>query len=308
MKVNQADQFIPSAEKVQEILTEYGLMLSQFEPAMSGIENCTLIIVAMTQKYVMRVYRRRRKPDTHIAKELAFIKFLAAAGLKTVPAIPNQHGRDVTKYGHWRAILMPFQTGTHPPRYTPELISELAINQATMHQLAQSFKRSTLWELPLTKLKESQFSHQINPASITNPAIQQFLVRAQNFQVDLSWSLPRGYCHLDFDSGNILVNERNELSAILDFDDLATAPYVVCLAYTLWSISQQDDADLVRLYLNEYQSIRPLTNQELSILPAIILFRHYVIGSLKILNGSLDNKFFDRYVQREQHLAQQCYT
>lgn len=54
------------------------------------------------------------------------------------------------------------------------------------------------------------------------------ILRITNHIVKLPAALPCGYSHLDFDMGNILVDEQNNLSAILDFDDLQYAPLVIC--------------------------------------------------------------------------------
>lgn len=306
--MDQAGQFVPSADKIQEILFQYGLSLTSFEPATSGIENCTLLVVALAQRYVLRVYRHHRKPDAHIRRELAFIKYLVAAGLPTVPAIANQFGQSYIKHGTWRAILMPFRSGTHPGKYTATLVSQMAQAQATMHQMATNFAKPPIWELPVTKLKESNFLKHIQIDEIKNTDTKGFLRRVKNYRYQLDRNLPKGYCHLDFDLGNVLVDSCDKLSAILDFDDLAHAPYALCLGYTLWSLYLQDDVELFSRYLQEYQKIRQLHQAELAVLPAIMLFRHYTIGAMKVLAGTMDELALDKYLRIESKLTQECYT
>jgi Ser/Thr protein kinase RdoA (MazF antagonist) len=308
MKMDQAGQFAPTPESIQAILTEYNLTLGQFEPAMSGIENTTLLVVALAQQFVLRVYRHRRKSDAMIRRELAFIKYLAAAGLPTVPAIVNRSGQSYTRYGKWRAILMPFRPGYHPSHYTAALVSQMAQTQATMHQLAARFGRPPLWELPLFKLKETYFHQHIDRRQDLKPAVKDFLDRVKSFNYRLDHGLPKGYCHLDFSAGNVLVGGSGELAAILDFDDLAHAPYVVCLGYTLWSLYQQEDPRLFAQYLDAYQAVRPLSQVELASLPAVMLFRHYTVGAMKILEGTMDDQKIGHYVRLESQLARECYT
>ncbi|QQR52596.1 phosphotransferase [bacterium] len=308
MKIDVAGQFKPTSENIQEILTEYGLTLSQFELATSGIENCTLIIAVLAQKYVLRVYRHRRKPDSHIALELAFIRYLAAAGLKTVPALVNRSGQEITKYGSWRAILMPFQPGFHAEKYHPELVRQLATTHATMHMLANGYQRARFWNIPVRLLRENYFSKHIDSNTIIEPVVKDFLARSRAYKVLLNARLPVGYCHLDFYAGNVLLDDSGKISAILDFDDLAMAPYVMCLANSLWSIYIQEDLSLIKLYLDSYQTVRPLSNLELQSIPAIMLYRHYTIGSMKILEGTMNNEVAQRYLRVAQNLTQECYT
>ena len=112
-----------------------------------------------------------------------------------------------------------------------------------------------------------------------------------------------GYSHFDFDLGNILVDEHDQLSAILDFDDLQYAPLVICLGYTLWSVLYEtNDKNALTSYLTEYQKARTLSTLELEYLPKIMLFRHYVITTLKILNGHVAKADVQKYKALEQSL------
>lgn len=80
---------------------------------------------------------------------------------------------------------------------------------------------------PLANLKEYYFIDQI-PQEGIDSRLRAFLQRAKEYEVSLPSELPRGLCHLDYDTGNTLVN-KNVVAAVLDFDDLALAPFVVCL-------------------------------------------------------------------------------
>lgn len=143
----------------------------------------------------------------------------------------------------------------------------------------------------------------IDKNKLADERLIKYIERIVNYTVKLSMELPCGYSHFDFDMGNVLVDDQNNLSAILDFDDMQYAPLVICLSYTLWSILYETGNDeLVAQYLADYQKQRPLTELEKEYLPKIMLFRHYVITALKILNGHTSSENAERYENLETKL------
>ena len=203
----------------------------------------------------------------------------------------------------WWAIVMEFIDGIHSKTYPEKLIDELAITQARLHVLAVDYSVSQLMHAgELHELRESFFIQQIDRSRITNRLLLDFLDRAQNYVVLLDRNLPKGLCHLDYDKENALIKD-NTLVAILDFDDLALAPFIVCLAYTLWHIRQQSGQDAQAHYLSKYESIRPLSDLEKLFIKPIMLFRHYVISSIRILNNHRTPEEIHEYLALESELT-----
>jgi Ser/Thr protein kinase RdoA (MazF antagonist) len=113
--------------------------------------------------------------------------------------------------------------------------------------------------------------------------IREFLARAIDFRFELRRGLPHGYNHLDLDIwGNVLVRD-GKVSAIIDFDDLAFSPCVVCLGYTLLGVFAADGEKAVLEYIGEYTKIRALIDEERDALLPVMLFRNYAIGAYELL-------------------------
>ena len=305
MKLHQDAQFVPTRENVSLLLNMYGLTLAGYETADSGIENCTIMIRALSGKYVLRVYRQHKKNHQDVQGELDFVMYLGENGIPVAPPLPNLERSLVSwldQSGYtWRAILMRHAPGGHPDRYSSGLIVNLATIQARMHNLAALYTPKNAYNKELTELKETHFIRLIKDRKALEPNLQDFVTRAENYVVHLDSSLPKGLCHLDFDRDNVLCR-RDVVTAVLDFDDLMLAPYVVCLAYALWDVAYDLGLDGSAAYIEAYEKIRQLTDQEKSFIKPIMLLRHYAIGCMDISHKQMDESALSRLLNLEREL------
>ena len=307
MKIEPDKQFIASPERLAMFLKQYNLVFMDYTEASSGIENSTLITTTKQGKFVVRVYRQGKKSLSDINLEVNFINFLRENGIKIPEILQNNNGAYITAVELedmvWRAIVMDFIEGVHVESYTHRLVTELATTQVLMHIQSSSYHFHDAAHIDeLIELRDKFFVKQIDHSKITNTLLDDFLQRAQSYVVSLDKHLPKGLCHLDYDKENT-ITRNNSLAAVIDFDDLAIAPFVVCLSYTLWHVRQQSGKDMVKHYLSAYESVRPLSELEKSYLQPIMLFRHYFISSIKILNNHLATYEVNKYLSLEAELS-----
>jgi homoserine kinase type II len=298
MKIDAELHFQPTHKNISDILKNYSLSLIAYEPAQTGIENCTIFVDTNHGAYVLRIYRQQKKTDKEILQEIRFIDYLHAKGIPVAPMIPNNNKEGFTTYGPWQVVLMPKIPGTHANRYNQIIVDNLADVQAKMHKLALAYQQTSLHE-PLTILQDDIFLPKLNQVELNDEA-GQIIQRAKGYSVTLPKNLPSGLCHLDYDIDNILLDRDGDITAVLDFDDLRFAPFVVCLGYTLWHIMHQEDKSLVDRYLATYSEARKVTEAELALLPKIMLFRHYMMVALVCLDGDMDNATAKKYNRIEK--------
>jgi Ser/Thr protein kinase RdoA (MazF antagonist) len=302
MKFDSSKQFQPNEKPLQEILSFYSLTLLKFETANSGIENTTLITECSEGKYVLRIYRKSKKSDDHILEEISYMNFLYSNGFRVPKIIKSSSGSELIKYksqdAEWQIILMEYIEGHHAKVYSPTLIQNLSRTQARIHMLGSEYTNCFQGAVLLT-LKERHFAKKIQTNNLNFAA---FLNRVQDFEARLDDKLPFGLCHLDYDKHNILVNDSDEITGIIDFDDLALAPYVLDLGYSAWDAFYFGGVVELNQYLEKYQEVRPLSELELSSLKPILLFRHYVVCTLFALDGKDSNYHIERYVVGERRL------
>lgn len=295
-------QLEPTFTIVQQIGRRYGLAVQDYVEAANGIENTSLIVSTDTTKYVFRIYRHSKKTAQQVTAELDFMEFLSSRGIPVPFVYQNKSGQRVTHINigtkTWQVIVMAFVNGIHPQELPPVLLTQMAAIQARMHLLAADYSASTGTIRALTVLQEKEFIQHVDAAA--NTELQVYLARGARYKLKLDPALPTGPCHMDYNTRNLLSSSNNSIAAVLDFDDLAIAPYVVCLAYSLWHVQDEQGQDAASKYLAEYQKIRPLNSLELKYLPAAMLFRHYVITAIKLLSGESTAQDISSYIRTEQ--------
>jgi homoserine kinase type II len=311
MKLDAESQFTPTKQNITGILSAYDIALTTYRSAKTGIENCTMHITSGQERYVLRVYRQNKKSDAAILSELKFIDYLLHNCIPTIPAITNKSGQTIThvrsKDLTWQAILMRYAQGTHAIHYSDVLLQNLANIQAHMHNLADAYDSSGDKLDTITELRETIFIKLIKNQHLLGSRYQAFIDHSKNYASKLDPLLPTGLCHLDYDNGNVL-SKNGKITAVLDFDDLSYAPYVMCLAYTLWDVLFDTKLAKVKDYVVYYQKIRTLNTAEKAQLIPIILFRNYVIGCAQIAAGNMSDVLLKKYTEIEHQLLELAST
>jgi Ser/Thr protein kinase RdoA (MazF antagonist) len=306
MKIAPDDQLVIDQVKLEIILDQYDLRLVNFTEASSGIENKTVMTDTNRGKYVVRIYRNGKKSDRSIDMELDFMAYLHSHSVPVPGVLCNQSSSYITKLTFdgrkWQIIVMEYIEGEHAKQYTEELISNMAKTQAAMHSLSAAYPVKGIPAEKLNVLKEEYFIKQIDLHHLKDDRLRGFLERASAYRLDLDVNLSRGLCHLDYDTDNVLAKDSSVL-AVLDFDDLAIAPFIVCLAYTLWHIYTEKNEAAAWQYLENYETFRQLSDLERSHIKPIMLFRHYMISAIKVLNNHTLLADIDKYLDVETQLT-----
>ncbi len=298
MKMNAENQINITDNTVALILKSYGIFNFSFKQINQGIENTSLFIEGEDKKYVLRIYRQKRKTNEDISFEIQFQDYLREHGIP-IPliytnlkreelSIINIDGRD------WQIILMQFMDGEsvnlNPNK---ELIIELAHIQARMHLFGIEFANKKDNTKSILDNLNGSIANKIKNLPIQNDDVIKFVKRVKSFKYNLNKDLPYGYNHLDLDfDGNVIIKD-GKVAGIIDFDDLKYSPSVMCLGFSLWNVLDDSGVEAFKLYLEEYESIRPLNNLEKETLSHIIFFRNYQIGIIRLLLWEKDTPMED---------------
>lgn len=83
--------------------------------------------------------------------------------------------------------------------------------------------------------------------------------------------LPVGLTHGDVKATNVLFNPDGSVAALLDFDDCLSSYVLYDLCSLIWAWGREDsgvhDGDRISSLVAAYQTVRPLTADELALLP-----------------------------------------
>lgn len=302
MVYKKSGQFPANTENMKKLAAQYGCRYGNYIPAESGIENSTFIIDAQI-KIVIRVYRLAKKRESDVRLEVDFMQELRNQGLPVPAVIKNVIGKTLTKVNigqnDWLAIAMEYVPGHHPESYSKRIIDQLATQQAIMHKIGIAYAQKHQAK-PTLQLLPGEFTDHITDEDISDEPLRALIRRARKYELNLSKSLDFGYVHNDLDIENTLFDNKDTLKGILDFDDLAVMPAVVCLAFSLWSVLFETDSwEMVEHYIEVYRQHRKLISEELSFIPRVLLFRHYAITSLFVLDNEMTEAIIKKCVDIE---------
>lgn len=288
MKMHSENQIDITDNTVALILKSYGISNFSFKPINQGIENTSLFVESEDKKYVLRIYRQKRKINEDISFEIQFQDYLKERGIPIPLIYPDLKGEELFIFNmegkDWQIILMQFIEGESVNlNPTEELIIEIAHIQARMHLLGIEFaEKIDIPKYPIDNLNGS-IANKIENLPMQNEEVVNFVERVKSFKYELNKDLPYGYNHMDLDfDGNVIIKD-SKVAGIIDFDDLRYSPLVMCLGFSLWNVLDDSGIKAFKLYLKEYESIRPLNNLEKKALSRVIFFRNYQIGIIRLL-------------------------
>ena len=284
----------------------FGVSFARAIPITQGIKNSNWFIqttddVDGTYSYVFTLFEER--PPADIEKMAVILnqlngKLPVAAPLAVVESNGSQTDNDDKRYViHYedKAItLVPCLTGSHPDQTTQAMCHDIGAALAMLHETLQALQPSEQYGVPLypwadVRDREMQFM----PGD--EAKLMSDIWRSYS-ELPLA-TLPKGLCHLDMFADNTLWNlQKGEarLTGLLDFTEVSVEHYVMDIAITIndfcttWGVAEQGesvnfDRSKMAAFLQGYESIRPLNNDENRALP-VMLAKAAVIFWLLRLN------------------------
>jgi len=261
---------------ISAILADYQLgALAGFEGIAAGIENSNFFIDTeaggQAKRYVLTVFERLNAEELPYFMHL--MRHLAAHGLSCPDVMQRGDGALLFEVQGKQGCIVSCLTG--------KTLDEL--NQPRLFASGQA-----LAQLHLAGADFDQ--HRSNPTCAdwlsekVNAVMQQTTERygqdaaallsdELDFQSSCAWdSLPSGLIHGDLFVDNILF-EGDQVSGIIDFYYAHDAALVMDIAISLNAqavLLSDDDQTRVRVFLEGYTSVRPLTEEEHQALPLLL--------------------------------------
>ena len=284
----------------------FGVSFARAIPITQGIKNSNWFIqttddVDGTYSYVFTLFEER--PPADIEKMAVILnqlngKLPVAAPLAVIESNSSQMANDDKRYViHYedKAItLVPCLAGSHPDQTTQAMCHDIGAALAMLHETLQALQPSEQYGVPLypwadVRDREMQFMPS-DEAKLMSDIWRSYS------ELPLA-TLPKGLCHLDMFADNTLWNlQKGEarLTGLLDFTEVSVEHYVMDIAITIndfcttWGVAEQGesvnfDRSKMAAFLQGYESIRPLNNDENRALP-VMLAKAAVIFWLLRLN------------------------
>ncbi|MEH3114188.1 phosphotransferase [Pedobacter terrae] len=240
----------------------------------------TYILENQNQKYIFKIYRDAHRKRNEIEAEVELLNILSANGNSVSYPIRDVEGKQIQQFnaieGLRNGILFSFAEGKVVLDLEDQHLIQLGHDMAKLHQSTSSIKLSnprpifnfetTLFE-PLKDL-EPHFSEMKEEYEYLRNVSEKVVQKFKEFDTS---TFSYGYCHYDFFPKNFHFDEKGKIT-FFDFD-FAGQGYLIndlmsflnhYFFHQLNNLISKEQAEKdFNTFLNAYQKVRPLTNDEL---------------------------------------------
>ncbi|MEE1896951.1 phosphotransferase [Flavobacterium rakeshii] len=275
--------------------------------------NHTYMLTGKNDKHVLRLYCHNWRTKQEIEEEISLLLSLKEKGLNISYPVPDTNGNYIQEInapeGIRYAVVFSFAEGGKVRFIDEETCFYIGTIMGKFHQATKSktYKRinyntKTLTELPYQYA--NAYFHDDLPE-------MQYLKALRNDIKQLFEQIPleQGVVHLDMWYDNMAITNENEVT-VFDFDFFGNGPLILDVAYFckhLFIIEPDKETynKKAQAFINGYQSINPLSQQELNIIPhaAAAVFIFYLGVQSQRFDWSnifLSENYLKMYVGRIQ--------
>jgi len=261
---------------ISAILTDYNLGdLADFEGIAAGIENSNFFIKTktgnQTKRYVLTVFERM---DAHeLPYFMHLMKHLAAKGLTCPDVMQRRDGSLLFDIQGKQGCIVSCLAGKTLDVLTEPQLFASGQALAQLHLAGADFDKRRSSPTGADWLSEKTNAVMQQTAVLYGQKAADLLSDELDFQSSCVWdALPQGVIHGDLFVDNILF-EGDQVSGIIDFYYAHDAALVMDIAISInaQAVSLSDeDQTRVRVFLEGYASVRPLSEDEYQALPLLL--------------------------------------
>jgi len=259
--------------EISSILNDYAIgSLSSFEGIAAGIENSNFFInTNLGKRYVLTVFERLDAEELPYFMQL--MKHLANHGLPCPDVMVRHDGSLLFEVSGKQGCIVSCLAGKTLDQLNLEQLSSSGQAMAALHIAGSDFP---------TRRDNPTGSDWLDSYidTVWDKTCQSYgneagaLLRDElHLQQQAAWdTLPAGVIHGDLFVDNILFN-GNQVSGLIDFYYAHSAAFAmdIAIAINAQAILLNDtDEARIQAFLDGYQSIRPLQENELSALPMLL--------------------------------------
>jgi len=260
---------------ISAILSDYNLgNLSAFEGIAAGIENSNFFITTQgenTERYVLTIFERMDASELPYFMHL--MKYLAANGLSCPDVMQRQNDSLLFEIQGKQGCIVSCLSGKTLDELNEVQLTGSGQALAQLHLAGADFKKRRSNPTGSTWLAEKVDAVLEQTAAVYGQDAAGLLSDELDFQRSCVWdSLPSGVIHGDLFVDNILF-EGEQVSGIIDFYYAHDAPYAMDIAISINAqavLLTDHDQSRIRAFLNGYESVRPLEEEEHTALPLLL--------------------------------------
>jgi homoserine kinase type II len=299
-----------SDSKAKEILALYGLEnIKKTTPISSGISNTNYAIeLADGNQIVLKI--SNSKPTHSIKDEQAILFHLNLHGFdKCLVPLKTLEGSDVYEYEGLSGVIYPFIQG-NIPEINIQNIHKIGVAIAELH-LVKVDEHSKLRHFSELGCDFEHILEYINGPDCPPPFKNYFidLIDADWVNRYLASEFKQSIIHGDLYYDNCLFSSSGDLLTVLDFEQSGIGYPLFDIGISISGCCLKDgkiDKNLLKAFLNGYQSIKKLNKVEVELIDFAIMMGLFSIALWRIERFNkniIDSSKTDNYLELLQRAA-----
>lgn len=265
--------FVLTDSMIEEMSNAYGFRIHDVNWPSNRSGNVNLLLDTDQGKVVLS--RIEEQSLEEVANMTSLLVWLESHRFRTTTLLALANGDHIFQLAGKPAFIRNYIPGSITRQLTPSMAFALGKEVARLHATpVPSFLPNTLY------FEHSRFSSVLK-AGIDRHFerwVQQKRKESLDLQID---SVPAGLVHADLFWDNVLFQEE-ELIAVIDFELACNYALVFDLSMALvgmFANGRNLNYDLARRFLKGYQTRRPLSCEEIQLIPALCEYSAALVAS-----------------------------
>ncbi|MDC3401547.1 homoserine kinase [Alphaproteobacteria bacterium] len=264
-----------SPEALDEMMQTYDLpAITSIKGIAEGIQNSNYLLDTQHDRYILTLYERGVSgvSTDELPFYLNLMQHLSGKGVICPTPVARRDGGLLSEVADRPAALVTFLKGLSVRTPKPHHCAELGAAIAKLHLAGQDFPMTRKNELSIDSW-QGLFSANADGASTIVPGME-IEISNELERLNRNWpkDLPYGIIHADLFPDNVFFLDQ-KLSGIIDFyfacNDFFAYDLAICLNAWCFEADVSFNLTKSRALLDGYQSVRPLTAQEVDALPLL---------------------------------------
>src|SRR6516225_4181990 len=236
-----------------------------------GVENSNFLVATDRGNYILTLYERRVAP-TDLPFFIALMEHLARHGVACPTPVPGRDGIALRELCGRPAAIVTFLAGMWPRRILPFHCAALGRALAALHRAGASFGMTRANDLAVAGWRRLFEACRTRAAEVQRGLAEELAAELELLETLWPRNLPTGVIHADLFPDNVFFRDR-ELSGLIDFyfacTDFLAYDLAVCLNAWCFVPDGSFNVTKARLLVGNYRIARPLTSDEISVLPLL---------------------------------------
>jgi homoserine kinase type II len=259
-------------EEVAAFVAEYRLgRVIACKGIAEGIENTNYLLVTERGTYILTLYERRVRPDD-LPFFLGLMEYLAARGIPCPVPVRARDGQSLRRLKERHAVIVTFLAGMWPRRPTPQHCAGVGEALARLHAAGGDFPLRRANDLSVDGWRPLLAASARHKDEVAGDLARELAENLDLLERQWPVGLPKGVIHADLFPDNVFF-DGDRLSGLIDFYFACTdfLAYDLAICLNAWCFETDGSFNITksRRLVAAYQTIRPLSPDELAALPLL---------------------------------------